>query len=122
MPALPGQNKNPRSQLTAGVSKAGPSLLLALVLHLVAVASHKLLDAASGVYKPLLAGVERVAEGADFQVDHIVIHSANRLRVVCLSRGDAGPFVLAVYENYWIYGWMDFLLHFKTWDRTEIVA
>ena len=73
-------------------------LLLALVGHLVAVATHKLLDAAGSVHQLLLAGVERMAECADFQVHDVMIDSIDGTRVIGLGGRNARPLVFAVHE------------------------
>lgn len=86
-------------------------LLLALVLHLIAIASHELLDAAGSVDQLLLASVERVAESADFQVYHEVIDTIDAARVIGLGGADARPFVLAVDEQNRVRCGMNSFLH-----------
>lgn len=99
--------------VSGGTPDSRAELLLALILHLVAVTSHKLLDAAGGVDQLLLTGVERVAEGADFAVHHIVLNAIDDLGVVRFGGGDAGPLMVAIYEDHGICCGMDALLHFK---------
>lgn len=73
-------------------------LLLALVGHLVAVAAHELLDASGSVDQLLLASVERMAEGADFQVHDVMVDSIDGTGVVGLGGRNARPLVFAVHE------------------------
>ena len=80
----------------------GGSFTLLATLHLVAVAAHKLLNPAGGIHQFLGTGVERVAEGGNVKVHHVVSHPVDFAGLTGFGGRDAGPFVIAVNEEDWV--------------------
>ena len=78
-------------------------LLLALVLHLVAVASHKFLDASSSVDQLLLACVKRMAVSGNIDCNDGILDAVYDFRLVRLGSANPRPFVFTVNEQNWIY-------------------
>src|SRR6185436_6850912 len=98
------------------------NLLLVLIGHLIAIASHKLLDAAGGIDKLLLASVKRVRVSADFQVDDEVLNPIDDLCFLCLGGGDSCPLVVAIDEQNGVDLRVSRVLHLIKPSNPEIMA
>ena len=82
-----------------------------LLLGLVCVASHKLLNTTGAVDDALLAGVEGVAKGADFDRHHVALDSVYDSSFICLHRRDPRPLVVSINVDDRIDRRMGFLFH-----------